>query len=93
MEEFISNFLDTPFTIPMNQLLYLVTVISVFLILGKHKLGLIGAYGFTFYWIFIMQRAEFTKMFSVTNWGVYFYGFCSIFMLVIGVVGFLRKDE
>ncbi|GJL79283.1 MAG: hypothetical protein NPINA01_22720 [Nitrospinaceae bacterium] len=81
------------FSVPLSQILIFAGVTSLCLLLGKHKLGLLGAYGFLFYWGFILNRGFFMKQLAETSGGVYMYGTVGLVMALVGFVGFLKKTE
>jgi len=51
------------------------------------------AYGFLFYWVFILNQGFFMKNLEKTAGGVYIYGAIGFVMALIGFVGFLKKTE
>ena len=81
------------FTVPLSQIYMFGLMCSLCLILGKHKLGLMGAYGFLFYWGFILNQGFFMKQLEETSGGVYLYGILGLVMALIGFVGFIKKTE
>jgi hypothetical protein len=81
------------FTVPLGQIMAFALLASLCLILGKHKAGLIAAYGFLFYWVFILNQGFFMKHFEATSGGVYVYGAMGMIMALVGFVGFLKKTE
>lgn len=84
---------DLNLTIPLNQIAIFAALSAFFLISGKHKVGLIAAYGFLFYWVFIVNQGFFMKQLEKTAGGVYIYGALGFIMALIGVVGLLKKSE
>jgi hypothetical protein len=88
------GFLTTmDFTVPLGQIMIFAAVASLGLILGKHKLGLIAAYGFLFYWVFVLNQGFFMKQLEATSGGVYVYGALGMVMAMVGFVGFIKKTE
>ena len=81
------------FTVPLGQIMIFALLASLCLIFGKHKAGLIAAYGFLFYWVFILNQGFFMKQFEATSGGVYVYGAMGMVMALVGFVGFLKKTE
>lgn len=80
-------------SIPLDQIVMFAVVSSLCLVLGKHKIGLLAAYGFLFYWVFIINQGFFMKKLEETAGGVYIYGALGLVMALIGFVGFLKKTE
>jgi len=87
---FLSNL---NFTIPLAQIFMFAALSSLCLISGKHKVGLLTAYGFLFYWGFILNQGFFMKELEKTAGGVYIYGAMGLVMALIGFVGFLKQTE
>jgi hypothetical protein len=81
------------FTVPLGQIMMFAAFTSLCLILGKHKVGLLAAYGFLFYWVFILNQAFFMKQLEATSGGVYVYGALGMVMALMGFVGFVKKAE
>ncbi len=81
------------FTIPLSQVLLAGLLSSLFLILGKHKIGLLASYAFIFYWGFILNRGFFMKELSETAGGVYFYGAMGMVMGLVAFVGLVKSSD
>ena len=81
------------FTVPLGQIMMFALLASLCLIFGKHKAGLIAAYGFLFYWVFILNQGFFMKQLETTTGGIYVYGAMGMVMALVGFVGFLKKTE
>jgi hypothetical protein len=81
------------FTVPLGQIMMFAVFTSLCLILGKHKLGLLAAYGFLFYWVFILNQGFFMKQLEDTAGGVYVYGALGMVMALMGFVGVVKKGE
>jgi hypothetical protein len=80
-------------TLPLSQLIIFAVFTSFCLILGKHKVGLLAAYGFLFYWVFVLNQGFFMKQFEDTSGGVYVYGALGMVMGLVGFVGLVKKTE
>jgi len=80
-------------TLPLSQLILFAVFASLCLILGKHKVGLLAAYGFLFYWVFVLNQGFFMKQFEETSGGIYVYGALGMAMALIGFVGLIKKSE
>ncbi len=81
------------FTVPLGQIMMFAVVTSLCMISGKHKIGLIAAYGFLFYWVFVLNQGFFMKQLENTTGGVYIYGALGMVMALVGFVGFMMKNE
>ncbi len=84
---------DLNLTVPLNQIVIFAVLSAFCLISGKHKVGLLAAYGFLFYWVFILNQGFFMKLLEKTAGGVYIYGALGFVMALIGFVGLLKKTE
>jgi hypothetical protein len=84
---------DLDLTIPLNQIAMFAVLSALCLITGKHKVGLLAAYGFLFYWAFILNQGFFMKQLETTSGGVYIYGALGLVMALMGFVGLLKKTE
>ena len=81
------------FTVPLAQVLTIGVFIALCLIGGKHKIGLLAAFGFLFYWSFILNQGYFMKHLEKTDGGVYIYGAFGLVFALMGFVGFIKKTE
>ncbi len=86
-------FTKMDFTVPLGQIMIFALLTSLCLIVGKHKAGLIAAYGFLFYWVFILNQGFFMKQLETTSGGVYVYGAMGMVLALVGFVGFIKKTE
>ncbi len=84
---------DMTFTIPLSQVGLFALLCSVFLLLGKHKMGLLVSFGFFYYWTFVLNRVYFMKQLSPTSGGVFAYGALGVLLALIAFVGFIKKSE
>ncbi len=80
-------------SLPLSQLIMFAVFTSLCLILGKHKAGLLAAYGFLFYWVFVLNQGYFMKQFEDTSGGVYVYGALGMATGLVGFVGLIKKTE
>jgi len=80
-------------TLPLEQLIMFALFTSFCLIFGKHKVGLVAAYGFLFYWVFVLNQGFFMKEFEETSGGIYVYGALGMAMALIGFIGLVKKTE
>lgn len=82
---------DMDFSVPVSQVIILVTLNSFCLLLGKHKLGLLVSYSFVFYWGFLLNRTHFVNLLGETSWGLYVYAIAGIGMLITALAGFFAR--
>jgi hypothetical protein len=76
------------FSIPLTEVTVFIIFISLCLLLGRHRLGLLTTYCFVFYWGFISNMNKFVDMLSSVSWGVPLYVFSGFLMFIVAVVGF-----
>jgi hypothetical protein len=93
MDQSFGFLTNLDFTVPLGQIMLFAVVTSLCMISGKHKIGLIAAYGFLFYWVFILNQGFFMKQLEDTSGGVYVYGALGMVMALIGFVGVMMKNE
>ena len=88
----LTSFLaDTSLSVPLSQVLLFTSLMTLCLLFGRHKLGLLVSYSFVFYWGFIFNRSYFIDLFGNTTIGLYTYtgfGFC---MAVLAIIGMFKK--
>ena len=91
---FAEFFGDKDFSLPIWEITVLIIFVSVCLILGKHKVGLIIAYVCLFYWGFILNRAYIVDLLGGATWAVYVYSAAGVVMAILAILGlFIKGDE
>jgi hypothetical protein len=81
------------FSVPLWEIALLVLINSICLLLGRHRLGLIVAYFFVFYWGFIFNSRYFLNMLGDLTWGLYIYVVLGIVMAIIFLIGLFVKTR
>ena len=95
-EQFIAMqtyYLGKELTVPLWEIIAFVAVITLFLIFGKHRLGLIISYITVFFWVFIVNYNNFFDMLNSTSYGLSAYAVSAIAMLIMTVVGALTGHK
>ena len=88
----ISSFLaDKSMSVPLGQVLLFAFMLTLCLLFGRHKLGLMVSYAFVFYWGFIFIRSYFIDLLGNTSSGLYTYGIFGFLMAVLAIVGMFKK--
>lgn len=82
---------DNAFCVPLGQVVTLIFLISICLLVQKHKLGLLVSYTFVFYWGFIFNRDFFINSLGEVSVGLYLYCFLGIFMVIMSMIGFFNE--
>ena len=97
MIEYLSSlhqfFLGKEFIVPLWEFIVYAVITSSCLLLGKHRIGLIIAYGGVFYWGFILNYYNFLDMLNSTAYGFQLYVLFGCSMLIIAVVGFFTGPK
>jgi hypothetical protein len=81
------------FAIPVWEVIVFVLIISICLLLGRNRLGLISSYCFVFYWGFISNMTNFSSMLSNTSWGMPLYVFSGFVMFIVAIMGFFVESR
>ena len=90
----ITRFLsDNSLCVPLGQVVFFILLISGCLLVHKHKLGLLIAYCFVFYWGFVFNSDFFIDLLGGTSQGLYSYTFFGVFMVVMCIIGFFTEKK
>jgi len=90
----ISAFLsDKTLSVPLSQVLLFTLLMTICMLFGRHKLGLMVSYSFVFFWGFIFNRNYFIDLLGQTTMGLYLYTLFGLLMAVLAVVGMLQSDR
>jgi len=88
----LSTFLaDKTLSIPLGQVLLFTLSMTLCMLFGRHKLGLLISYSFVFFWGFVFNRSYFVDLLGNTSSGLYIYGLSGLVMAVLAVIGMLNK--
>ena len=68
-------------------------MVSICMVLGKFKLGLLTTYLFVFYWGFIFNRAIFIDAAGNASAGLFVYAFFGLSMAVAALAGFMTAPH
>ncbi len=88
-----SFFSGKEFAIPLWEVIVFVLVISLCLLFGRNRLGLIISYSFVFYWGFISNMTHFSNMLSHNSWGMPLYIFSGFLMFIVAITGFFVESK
>jgi hypothetical protein len=88
---FATFFSDKSLSVPLNQVILFALVITLCMLFGKHKMGLLVSYAFVFYWGFIFNRPYFIDMLGNNTIGLYAYTIFGFGMAVLSIVGMFQK--
>ena len=88
---FATFFSDKSLSDPLSQVMLFALVITLCMLFGKHKMGLLVSYAFVFYWGFIFSRPYFIDMLGNNTMGLYAYTIFGFGMAVLSIVGMFQK--
>jgi hypothetical protein len=81
------------FSVPLWEGLLFISVTTLCLLLGRHKLGLLTSYSFVFYWGFLSNLESFNGVIGSPAWGMSLYVFSGFLMFVVALVGFFVQGR
>lgn len=88
----ILEFLTTKtISIPVGQMILFTVLVSLCMLAGKLKLGLISPYAFVFYWGFVFNREFFITAAGETSFGLFAYAFFGLGLAVMALVAFFAS--
>jgi hypothetical protein len=89
----ITSFLsDKSLSVPLSQVLLFTLLMTLCLLFGRHKLGLLVSYSFVFYWGFVFNRSYFIDLLGNTTTGLYTYTLFGFLMAVLAIIGMFQKS-
>lgn len=88
----LTSFLsDKSLSVPLGQVLLFALLLTLCMLFGRYKLGLLVSYSFVFFWGFIFNRSYFIDLLGNTSIGLYTYTVLGFFMAVLAVIGMFKK--
>lgn len=84
---------DKTLSVPLSQVLLFALLMTICMLFGRHKLGLMVSYAFVFFWGFIFNRSYFVDLLGNTSMGLYVYTLFGLGMAVLAVVGMLQGER
>ena len=88
----ITSFLsDKSLSVPLSQVLLFTLLMTLCLLFGRHKLGLLVSYSFVFYWGFVFNRSYFIDLLGNTTTGLYTYTLFGFLMAGRAIIGMFQK--
>jgi hypothetical protein len=82
---------DKTLSIPLGQVLLFTLLMTLCMLFGRHKLGLLISYSFVFFWGFVFNRSYFVDLLGNTSSGLYIYSLSGLVMAVLAVIGMLKR--
>lgn len=90
-DPFTAFLADKTLSVPLSQVMLFSLIITLCMLFGRHKLGLLVSYAFVFYWGFIFNRSYFIDMLGNNTMGLYAYTIFGFGMAVLAIVGMFQK--
>jgi hypothetical protein len=84
---------DQTFSIPLGEFLLFIVLNSIFILLGRHKMGLLVTYIFVLYWGYVFNASYFMDMLGNTTWGMPIYIFSGVAMVILVILGFFLGSK
>jgi hypothetical protein len=82
---------DKSLSVPLSQVILFTFLMTLCMLFGRHKMGLLVSYSFVFYWGFIFNRNYFIDLLGNTTFGLYAYTLFGFLMAVLAIIGMFRK--
>ncbi len=91
-DPFTAFLADKSLTVPLSQVMLFALIMTLCMLFGRHKMGLLIAYAFVFYWGFIFNRSYFIDLLGNSTMGLYGYTIFGFGMAVLAIVGMFQKS-
>lgn len=79
-------------SISIIQVVLVLSIIGIFMVLGKHRQGVLAAYFYCMYWTFVSQRVFLTEYFGGSAMGMFMFVFLAFSLAVLGVISLFQND-
>jgi len=89
----LSFITDKHFSIPLGEVFLFVVLIAVFLLLGKHKIGLLVTLCFVIYLGFFLNFDYLVEILGDTSVGIPLYIFFGVALVALVIVGYFIEPE
>ena len=89
----LGNFGGAAFSIPLGQMVLAFGLCLMCLLWGRHKWGLLVSYFFIFYWGFIANRLYWVDLLGGSTFGLFFFVFCGLGLILMGVVSVFQETH
>lgn len=91
--ELLRTFFEAELVVPIPQIVFLLTMSSVFLLLRRIKLALLTNYIFALYWGYIFTRDHLIRLAGDSEFYLFVYFGIGIGIIVVALIGFLFSQE
>lgn len=94
LHNLLGFFNDTTFCVPLGQVVAFVALISVSMLLGRYRMGLVVTLSFVFFWSFVLNFKFFVGVLNDMPWGLQLYGFSALLMFAMIILGlFVQRAD
>ncbi len=81
------------FSVPLWEMILYIVIMSLFLLFGKYRMGLLTSYCFVFYWGYFSGMANIGDSMDIPAWGMTVYILSGFLMGIVAIVGFLVQGR
>ena len=81
----------TTFSVSIIQVIVILTIIGIFLIWGKYRLGILIAYFYCLYWTFIAQRVILSEVFGNDRMSFFVFVFMGFSLAILGIFSLFQE--
>ena len=93
MNQVLDFFSKTTISVPLGQMVLFVILVSLCMVAGKFKLGLLTTYLFVLNWGYIFNRDLFINAAGDASMGLFAYAFFGISMVIAVLIGFFTSPS
>lgn len=93
-QDMLGFFNDTTFCVPLAQVVVFVALVSVCMLLGRYRMGLVITLSFVFFWSFVLNFKFFVGLLEDMPWGLQVYAACALLMFAMIILGlFVQRAD
>jgi heme O synthase-like polyprenyltransferase len=89
--ELYGFFTDTTFSVPLAQVAVFVVLVTLCMLLGRYRVGLVVTLGFVFFWSFVFNFRFFVDQLQNRRWGLQLYALSGLLMFALIILGLFRE--
>jgi len=93
-KDLLGFFSDTTFSVPLAQVVIFVVLISLCMLLGRYRVGLVVTLGFVFFWSFVLNFRYFVDLLNTMAWGLQLYALSGLLLFAMILLGlFMERSD
>lgn len=81
----------TTLSVTIIQVIVILTVVGMFLIWGKYRLGILIAYVYCLYWTFFSQRVILSEVFGNDRMSLFVFVFVGFSLAILGIFSLFQE--